>query len=633
MACNLEERNIIFTIFAGRREYLEILIGYLDALLCKGLVHEVHCWDYARNYSDGQYLKDLCLSKEYYKLFKPEVNFKQKGNHKEGCHWEAYYEYYRDNVEDNDILIKCDDDIVYIDVESFEKYLNSIVDDCLYYPNIINNDVCAYIQSKYGIHDLVDIKSVDPRLKEIGREEPITTWKKGWYKSSVKAHQVHELFLGNMSLFNFSSEIIDWGSRFSINMFAGNANTIRKYFKQFIASDYTSDEAFLSSRVCKLNNKKNKVVLPFVVSHFSFNQQNEGLLKEKCLKKYKRILIGRMEHRIDIIMPVYNVENYISTSILSVLNQTYSNFKLIVVDDKSTDNSLSIIEELARCDDRIRVIVMEQNSVGGAGIPSNIGIEASDADFVAFLDSDDIYEPNFLKAHYENLISSNAEVSLGRFSLVEDETNIVKVSYDKKRFDDLYSQYGSNAMTGIQKFRCLNLAPVPWSKVYRKSFFKDKNIRFPEGEFFYEDNPLHWDLCLKSDSIALLNEVLIKHRTLRVGQTTTRSDKNLLYFIPISNIVKSKISNKIDKIYYVQWFLREFRWRYESASEEGRDELLGAAVTNLSIISEQDITDAKNYFHLNEREISFISTIKQGIHIKYNKKWKRRKKKRLNFFK
>ncbi|MDV4357675.1 glycosyltransferase, partial [Enterococcus faecium] len=90
--------------------------------------------------------------------------------------------------------------------------------------------------------------------------------------------------------------------------------------------------------------------------------------------------------RISIIVPVYNVEKYLKKCVDSILGQTFTDFELLLIDDGSTDNSGSICDELAKTDNRIKVIHKEN---GGLSDARNIGIEVAKGDFIGFIDSDD----------------------------------------------------------------------------------------------------------------------------------------------------------------------------------------------------------------------------------------------------
>lgn len=101
-----------------------------------------------------------------------------------------------------------------------------------------------------------------------------------------------------------------------------------------------------------------------------------------------------MEPLVSIITPVYNSEEYLEETILSVINQTYKNWELLLIDDYSTDNSYKIIEKYLT-DERIKYLRNERNS--GPAITRNVGLEKSKGEYIAFLDSDDIWAKNKLE--------------------------------------------------------------------------------------------------------------------------------------------------------------------------------------------------------------------------------------------
>jgi glycosyltransferase involved in cell wall biosynthesis len=100
-------------------------------------------------------------------------------------------------------------------------------------------------------------------------------------------------------------------------------------------------------------------------------------------------------------MPIYNRAGFLTTSITSVLGQTFTDFELLCVDDGSTDTSVNIIKDFAKKDSRVRLVELKQNE--GRCVARNTGIELAVADWICFLDSDDIFYPNHLETHH-NLI-------------------------------------------------------------------------------------------------------------------------------------------------------------------------------------------------------------------------------------
>ena len=110
---------------------------------------------------------------------------------------------------------------------------------------------------------------------------------------------------------------------------------------------------------------------------------------------------------ISIIIPVYNAEKFLPRSIESIINQTYHNIQIIVVNDGSTDGSLKVIEKYAACDDRILVINKQNNGVSEA---RNSGLDVADGSYIGFVDADDFIEPNMYEKLYKELIYNNADI-------------------------------------------------------------------------------------------------------------------------------------------------------------------------------------------------------------------------------
>ena len=148
-----------------------------------------------------------------------------------------------------------------------------------------------------------------------------------------------------------------------------------------------------------------------------------------------------MDYLVSIIVPTYNACEYIQQTISSVLFQTYHNWELLIIDDCSSDNTISIVKEFAESDPRIRYFSTNQNT-GSPSQPRNIGIEQAKGDYIAFLDSDDIWLPNkleeqlaFMQEHGYDFVYSNYE----------------KMSWDGKREQRIVKVKGSASYKDILK--------------------------------------------------------------------------------------------------------------------------------------------------------------------------------------
>lgn len=217
-----------------------------------------------------------------------------------------------------------------------------------------------------------------------------------------------------------------------------------------------------------------------------------------------------MEKLISVIVPVYNVEEYVEKCVLSIINQTYKNLEIILVDDGSTDNSGKICDEIAIKDNRIKVIHKKN---GGLSDARNVGIDIAKGDYLGFVDSDDFLHPQ----HYEILIKDalkyDAGISECRFvreTIQSYESFCNKIlSYESKlcsSHDALMDLYASKE----------NFHIMAWAKIYKRDLFKD--IRFPKGRL-HEDMPIMYKLYELAGKLSVTNAKLY-YVSERVGSIT-----------------------------------------------------------------------------------------------------------------
>lgn len=122
---------------------------------------------------------------------------------------------------------------------------------------------------------------------------------------------------------------------------------------------------------------------------------------------------------VSIVMPAYNAADFIAESISSVQNQTYANWELLVIDDGSTDNTTNVVDHFHQEDPRIRNIPLPVNQ--GAGFARNIGIKASEGDFISFLDADDLWKPHKLTTQLDFMLRNKLLVSYSSYELIDEE--------------------------------------------------------------------------------------------------------------------------------------------------------------------------------------------------------------------
>lgn len=131
-----------------------------------------------------------------------------------------------------------------------------------------------------------------------------------------------------------------------------------------------------------------------------------------------------MKPLITVIMPVYNASKYMRESIESVIVQSYKNWNLILIDDGSTDESISIIEEYCKKDQRIRKILLKHN--GGVANARNEGIALAEGDYIAFLDSDDLWKPDKLQIQVDYILQTGCKFVYSAYDVINEQGEYLK---------------------------------------------------------------------------------------------------------------------------------------------------------------------------------------------------------------
>ena len=194
--------------------------------------------------------------------------------------------------------------------------------------------------------------------------------------------------------------------------------------------------------------------------------------------------------KISIIVPVYNVGDYIKQCVDSLLKQTYQDLEIILIDDGSTDCSGEICDELAQNDARLKLIHLEN---GGVSRARNKGLEVATGTWVAFVDGDDWVEPDI----YEKLLnaSEDKDISFCRFSrdypdghkMLHEETSLE--NFIQKPWDISYMLYESLYQKSIGKIQTDIVFGSVCRSLFKKKIIQEKNIRFQEEKVIYTKVP------------------------------------------------------------------------------------------------------------------------------------------------
>ncbi|MEQ9674461.1 MAG: glycosyltransferase, partial [Roseovarius indicus] len=222
--------------------------------------------------------------------------------------------------------------------------------------------------------------------------------------------------------------------------------------------------------------------------------------------------------KLSIIVTAYNVAAYLGPCLDGIIGQTLEDIEVIVVDDGSTDGTGELVEAYAKADARVRAIRFEENTPGGVGPAANAGLAAATGDFIGFADGDDLYDPRMFGRLYDAAVAHDADLAMCRYHLMDDATGELGEP-DEGRYWEPYGETTVVAMDAEQRSALLRFIAVPWRKIYRRDLVERVGLRFPEGDFFFEDNPVHWAAVLGARKVVMVPEYLCRHRVARPGQT------------------------------------------------------------------------------------------------------------------
>ena len=225
---------------------------------------------------------------------------------------------------------------------------------------------------------------------------------------------------------------------------------------------------------------------------------------------------------ISIIIPAYNAEKWLSECIHSIVNQTYPNVEVIIVDDGSTDATLQIANELARTQENIKVIHTENRGVCAA---RNMGLDTAQGEYITFLDADDCLITNALTVLYESLISHSADISIGWKTNMKSDGTEIGCPYS--RMQAVWTE-----KQGLeQSFLDHPATYAVWGKLYKADLLK--NIRFIEGKRVHEDSFFVFQCLMKQPKVVLCDDIVLRYRISENSASRAAfSDKflDILYF-------------------------------------------------------------------------------------------------------
>ena len=222
---------------------------------------------------------------------------------------------------------------------------------------------------------------------------------------------------------------------------------------------------------------------------------------------------------VSVIVPVYNVCSFLQEALDSVLEQTYRNLEIIVIDDGSTDGSERICDDYARRDGRIRLIHQDNKGLSAA---RNAGLNLMTGDFVVFLDSDDAFDHDYINSMLKVQVRERVDIVICKYSVQRTNGLMRRQERYQQKPTIIHGIYNRNE--ALSALADADINSSVWNKLYLSQLW-DK-VRFPEGHV-YEDVDTTYKIINKCNSIAVIDQVLYFHRKHDNSITSTNSKENI----------------------------------------------------------------------------------------------------------
>ncbi len=260
-----------------------------------------------------------------------------------------------------------------------------------------------------------------------------------------------------------------------------------------------------------------------------------------------------MSVKVSVVIPVHNVEKYLRKTLDSVVNQTFKEMEIIIVDNNSTDNTLKIVKEYAQNDKRFKIYKNTQNLK--QGIARNFGVQMARGQYIFFIDGDDYMELYAIEKLYNRIVEMDADIVLCTWNQFDDQTGKIDRNHVYAKLKQIPEEYDNKTFNWRDiKYSVFWQTSVPWDKMYKREFLIGKDVKFP-GDIFFEDNVFVYDALFKAEKIAVLREDLIYYRCNRKNAVTNLRNHIFFDYLKIFNLIGDNLKkiNLFDEMKYYYW--------------------------------------------------------------------------------
>ena len=215
-----------------------------------------------------------------------------------------------------------------------------------------------------------------------------------------------------------------------------------------------------------------------------------------------------IRNKISIIIPYYKKNLFITNTIKSILEQTYSNYEIIIIDDENTHESNILLSKITKLSTKISLVINTNNI--GAGFSRNVALNVANGEFIAFCDSDDLWKKSKLEKQLEFMLKNNIDFSFTSYEIIDEENKFLDLRYSKSfiKYNDLLKSCD------------IGLSTV----MIRKVLFEDSDLRFAKLKT-KEDYVLWLKIAKKGTKICGINDVLTSWRKTKNSLSSSITQK------------------------------------------------------------------------------------------------------------
>lgn len=285
--------------------------------------------------------------------------------------------------------------------------------------------------------------------------------------------------------------------------------------------------------------------------------------------------------KVSIVLPVYNVEKYLTQCLDSIANQTFKDFECICVNDGSTDNSLKILQEYAQKDERFKIITQENKGLSGA---RNTGIKNTNTEYITFIDSDDWILNDYIEKLYTIAITyNNSDIVAAQHKIYFEKENKYETYLNAAKINNIKK----DNLTLSTIFKIVDMSRNVWNKIYKTEFIKKINLCFFENVYSGEDYAFNILSFIYAKNFIFIDDFLYVYRkrdeSLTANSGKIRIETFKSFIKVIEELVKRKFDDKELSSIYIKLISYHMGKLSKNVSKESKEELV-----NYSILSIQN---------------------------------------------